>query len=138
MPMALRLFGRRAVGVGSLEVAMERKEQVLDIINLVLGAFLFLTPWLFDFSTGAVAWNAWVSGAIIALVSLAALTSFAEWEEWVNLALGVWVLISPWALGFEGTTAMYIHVVVGIIVAVLAAIELWSLHGAPPHATVSR
>jgi hypothetical protein len=116
---------------------MERKEQVLDIINLLLGAFLFLTPWLFEFTTGAMAWNAWASGAIIALVSLAALTSFAVWEEWVNLVLGVWVLVSPWVLGFEATTAMRIDVVVGIIVAVLAAIELWWLHRAPPHATVS-
>jgi len=120
-----------------MEVAMDRKEEVLDIFNLVLGTFLFLAPWFFEFDTGAMTWNAWVCGAIITLVSLGALTAFTEWEEWVNLALGVWVLASPWVLGFEATTAMHIHLMVGGIVAMLAAIELWSLHHTPPHATVS-
>jgi hypothetical protein len=41
-------------------------------------------------------------------------------------------------LGFQGTTAMTVHVIIGIIVAVLAAIELWILHRNPPGLTAGR
>jgi hypothetical protein len=50
----------------------------------------------------------------------------------VNLIAGLWAIISPWVVGFSGVTnAMWTHVVVGIIVAVLAAGELWRLYGSP-------
>jgi len=110
-----------------------RNESFLDVVNLVLGAWLFLTPWVFGFAGGHAGWSAWILGAVIALVALAALTAFAEWEEWVNLLLGLCVIAAPWALGFEGNgTAARTHVIVGIIVAVLAAVELWLVHGKPP------
>lgn len=108
---------------------MERaNERAMDVLNLVLGALLFLSPWVFEFAAGAPTYNAMISGAIIVLLSIAALAAFAEWEEWLNLVVGLWVLVSPWVLGFVGTTAMWIHVVIGAIVAVLAAIELWMTH----------
>src|SRR5262249_48675488 len=39
----------------------------------------------------------------------------------LNLLLGLWVLVSPWVLGFQGTAAAIVHIVVGILVAALAA-----------------
>jgi hypothetical protein len=108
-------------------------DAILDIINLVLGAFLFFTPWLFGYAAGAMSGAAWISGTLIVFASMAALAAFAEWEEWANLFLGVWVFVSPWVLGFDGSQAMHINLVVGIIVALLATIELWSDHPAPPH-----
>jgi len=67
------------------------------------------------------------------------LAAFAVWEESLNLIVGLWVLVSPWVLGFQGTTnAMTIHVVVGIAVAVLAAIELWMMQQIPPRLTPNR
>jgi hypothetical protein len=117
------------------EVAMQkwRNEAFFDVANLVLGVWLFLTPWMFGFANSAAGWNAWILGIAIAIVAVAALMAFAEWEEWLNLVLGLWVLVSPWALAFQANaTAMYTHVIVGIIVAVLAAIELWLVHRNPP------
>src|ERR1700756_666904 len=92
-----------------------------DVINLILGAFLFISPWLFSFAPGAESWNAWIAGAFIAVLSIAALSAFAEWEEWLNLIVGLWVIISPWALKFSGSVdAMRTAVIVGAIVAILA------------------
>src|SRR5882757_3077301 len=96
-----------------------------DVANLILGAILFVSPWLFAFDAGAPSQNANISGIVIALLSIAALAAFAVWEEWLNLIVGLWVIVSPWILGFQGTTAMTVHVIIGIIVALLAAIELW-------------
>ncbi|KKS25478.1 MAG: SPW repeat protein [Candidatus Wolfebacteria bacterium GW2011_GWA2_42_10] len=47
--------------------------------------------------------------------------------NWVSLILGVWILISPWVLGFSAlTTALWSNVIVGALVAILA---LWQLFG---------
>ena len=111
-----------------------RNESSVDVVNLILGAWLFVTPWILGFADGAAGWNAWILGALIAVVAIAALTAFAEWEEWINLLLGLWGVVAPWALGFEANaTATRNHVIVGIVVAVLAAVELWLVHRKPPH-----
>ena len=112
-----------------MEATMEWKnERVCDVINLVLGAFLLVSPWIFGFASGVQSQNAIVCGVIIAVLSIAALAAFAEWEEWLNLVVGLWVLVSPWVLGFANTTAMRVSVIVGLVVAVIAAIELWMMN----------
>jgi hypothetical protein len=114
-----------------------RKESPLDVVNLVLGFGLLISPWLLNFTSDMTASrNAWICGLVIALVSIAALSAFAAWEEWVNLILGAWVLVSPWILGFQGTSAaVSIHLAVGALVALIAAVDLWSSHRAPPKLT---
>lgn len=114
-----------------------KNERVCDVLNLILGAFLFFTPWIFGFAAGAETLNAIISGIIIAVLSIAALAAFMEWEEWLNLVAGLWVLVSPWLLGFANTTAMGVHVIVGILVVVIAAVELWMMHR-PGRLTASR
>ena len=104
-----------------------------DIVNIVAGLGLFLSPWLFGFSAEAyAAWNAWIAGAAIAVIAAAALYAFYEAEEWVNLVLGIWALIAPWVLGFSAVaTAMWVHMVAGIVVAALAAGNIWFSHNRP-------
>jgi hypothetical protein len=112
--------------------------KLCDVANLVLGAILFFSPWIFAFDSGLSSQNAFISGIVIAALSIAALAAFAVWEEWLNLIVGLWVLISPWVLGFQGSTAMTVHVIIGIIVAVLAAVELWIMYQNPPRQTATR
>lgn len=102
-------------------------ETILDVVNFLAGICLMLTPWLIGFTAEPrAAWDAWLVGAGIALVAVGALVAFAQWEAWLNLALGIWAAIAPWALGFSHATgAMAAHVVIGAIVAIIAAIELW-------------
>src|SRR5262245_19339965 len=106
-----------------------------DVANLILGAFLFFSPWIFGFDAGTVSQNAYISGIVIAVLAIAALAAFAVWEEWLNLIVGLWALVSPWVLGFQGTTAMTVHVIIGAAVAILAAIELWMMSQIPPRLT---
>ncbi|MFQ5774833.1 MAG: SPW repeat protein [Kiloniellaceae bacterium] len=107
-----------------------------DSTNLVLGVWLFVSPWVLQFIANERAmWNAFVLGVIIAVAAIAALVAFHEWEEWADMAFGVWLIISPWVLGF-GTTmvgaeagafaATWNFVVVGVLTIALAA---WSLRG---------
>lgn len=104
-----------------------------DWANLALGLWLFVSPWVLGYADlRSAAWNSWTMGVVIAAVSTAALILFSPWQEWVNVALGVWLLVAPWVMGFAGAenaAALWNHVVVGLAVGGLA---LWDAleHGA--------
>ena len=89
--------------------------KLCDVGNLILGGILFSSPWLFNLPGGVESQNAIVSGIVIAILSIAALAAFAVWEEWLNLVAGFWLIVSPWVLKFEGTTAMRVNMAIGII-----------------------
>ena len=63
----------------------------------------------------------WAVGAVIAVAACAALVAFQKWEEWVNAALGAWLIVSPFILGFGTQTAIaWNQIVVGALVGALA------------------
>ncbi len=101
--------------------------RLCDLVNLILGVILFFSPWTFDLAVGPQWQIASVIGVVIALLSIAALAAFAIWEEWVNLITGLALIVAPWLLGFQNSDAMTIDVVIGAIVAALAAFEVWSV-----------
>jgi hypothetical protein len=115
-----------------------RRESILDVYNLILGAFLFVSPWLFASAHGVMGQDSWVSGVLIISLSATALIAFAEWEEWGLLILGLWLAVSPWVLGFQNPTAMKINVGLGLVVAYFAALELWLIHYFSPPPLGSR
>lgn len=72
-------------------------------LTLILAVWLFVSPWILNFSgMPNAAWDAWIVGVIVAVVSIIALAQMAQWEDWVNLILGAWLFISPWVLRFSG------------------------------------
>lgn len=99
--------------------------RLCDVGNLILGCALFVSPWIFKYPAGHEWTNAIVVGIVIAALSIAALAAFTVWEEWLNLVVGLWLIASPWVLHFVDTTAMRVNIVIGVVVAVLAAIELY-------------
>ena len=101
------------------------RAKLCDVMNLFLGTILFFSPWLFGLSAGAPRQTASIIGLLIAVLSIAALAAFAIWEEWFNLIAGLWLIVAPWLLGFQDSNAMMIDVVIGSLVAGLAAFEIW-------------
>ncbi|HET9904393.1 MAG TPA: SPW repeat protein [Xanthobacteraceae bacterium] len=112
-----------------------KRETWPDVVNLILGACLFLSPWVLGFyGDSAASWNAWLSGIVVAGLAIAALAAFAEWEEWINLIVGIWVAVSPWLVGFSGdAAAAWTHLILGAIVAIVAAARIWLARS--PHVT---
>jgi len=102
-----------------------RRESVLDLYNLLLAAVLFVSPWLFKLTNSVGKVDLWATGAVIAVISMAAIFAYANWEEWANFLLGLWLIASPWVLGFAHTRAMHFSIGVGVAVAFMAALELW-------------
>ena len=107
-------------------------DTALNFVTAAMGTVLFLSPWLFGFQSDFfAAWSAWIFGALIALLGLLAINQTFEWEEWINMILGSWAAGAPWMLGFSHIEmAMWVHVVSGSIVAVMAATELWRVYHA--------
>ncbi|WFU19968.1 SPW repeat protein [Bradyrhizobium sp. CB3481] len=114
-----------------------KKDMIADVVNLVIGLGLFVSPWAFGFAAESPTnWNAWLSGILIAALAVAALAIFAEWQEWIALAAGVWVAVSPWVLHFSAkATVTPLHVIAGILVAAVAALRVWQLHQSHPRVT---
>jgi hypothetical protein len=97
-----------------------------DPVNAVLAAWLILSPWAIGYSDDPFATgNAVVIGLALVAAALGAMVVPKAWEEWTEAALGLWLIASPWALGFSGLgNAMRAAVVTGIAIVVLA---IWTL-----------
>ena len=108
----------------------------IDGTNLVLGAILFVVPWMIGPPTEAVEWNAWIVGGLVAFNAGSALVGFAAWVGRTNLLLGLWAAISPWLFGFQGNVgATWTYVILGGIVASLAGVQLWLVNRQSPGVT---
>jgi len=98
-----------------------------DWTNLLLGAWLFVSPWLMSYADALpnAAWNAWALGAAIVLLAVLAMYRPKAWEEGLNIVLGAWVAVSPWVLGFTSDGEVTANAVaVGGIVTLLA---IWAM-----------
>lgn len=110
------------------------EDRILNVLNAFLGVALFMAPWYLGLANeAAAARNAWICGGAIAVIAVLALTKAYDWEEYLNLALGAWVAIAPWVLGFaDQQYVMGVHVVIGLAVAAVAGIELRQLYAPRP------
>jgi hypothetical protein len=96
-------------------------------VTLVLGIWLFFSPWILSFYSAmpAASWNFFILGAAFVVFGAFALNQRNLWEEWVNLVLGVWMIISPWVLRYAGNiTARDDAIVIGALGAVMS---IWAL-----------
>lgn len=112
-------------------------KNLFDIANIVVGLGLLLSPWYLGYvSEPHAAANAWIVGAAAVLIAATALFAFHQVEDWASLAIGLWAVLSPWLLGFADlSSATTAHVLAGLIIAILAAMRLWS-SGNRPFSTV--
>ena len=97
-----------------------------DAVNAVLGVWLVLAPWALGCAaeTAAMA-NMVVVGAALLAAALGAIFLPRAWEEWTEGLLGLWLVASPWLLGFERTiAARNCAVITGVVVLALA---LWTI-----------
>ena len=100
-----------------------------DPVNLILGILSLISPWVLGYSSaGRATDNAVLLGILIGVFAIAAMVNLRAWKEWVNVILGAWLFISPWVLGFVGTSiaAAWSAWVLGAIVFILALWELGS------------
>jgi hypothetical protein len=93
-----------------------------DWVNFILGIWLFFSPWILGYALiQSAAWNAYVIGVAFVVFTIWALSIPKPWEEWINAILGLWLLFSPWILGFSAQlVATWNALICGVIVLVLS------------------
>jgi uncharacterized membrane protein HdeD (DUF308 family) len=99
-------------------------------ITGLLGLVLGIAPFVLGYSDHTSAlWTSVILGAIVFLVSL--YEAFgdhgsASWEYWTAGFAGLLAIIAPWIFGFSAlTTALWTTVIVGAVLLILAAYELF-------------
>ena len=96
-----------------------------DSPNAVLGGWLIVAPLALGFQGDLVALvNTAIIGVLLVATALGAIFVPRAWEEWTETALGLWLAVSPWVLGFEAQVARANALVIGLAVLTLA---LWAL-----------
>jgi heme/copper-type cytochrome/quinol oxidase subunit 3 len=119
-------FNGRPIEVQLEKCIMKKVRHWQDPVNAIMGAWLILAPWALGFAKENLAMsNATVVGVLLLAVALGATFVPRAWEEWTEGLLGLWLIASPWVIGFTHVRdAMANAVVSGIVVALLA---LWAL-----------
>lgn len=132
-----------------MALTFDQKSGWQDWANVVLAVLLFISPWALQYAgtsaaagggeaTGSfiAAWNAWITAIVVAGLAVAALLRFAEWQEWVIALVGLWLVISPWVLGFSAVAAaLWSAVVIGVLVAVASFWKAFESHHGGSQAT---
>jgi 4-amino-4-deoxy-L-arabinose transferase-like glycosyltransferase len=98
-----------------------------DGVGLMLGLLIGLSPWFYDEPVvPPVVLNSAVTGlAVLALAQLE-LVRLRRWEEIAQLACGLWLSVSPFIFHYAHQDHLRVwHWVLGSIVSLLAAFELW-------------
>jgi hypothetical protein len=105
---------------------MKQMKHWQDPMNALVGVWLILSPWALGFQDHLTALgNVVTVGILLIAAAIGAIFLPRAWEEWTEAALGLWLAVSPWVLGFSALqNAMLSAVVTGIVVMVLA---LWVL-----------
>jgi hypothetical protein len=104
-------------------------KRLRDLFITVLGLWLMMSPRVLHFAPvhADAVWNTWLLGAAIILITAVSrylLDARSPWEDMACAALGLWLMVSPWVLGFAThVTERSNSVIVGFLVTALA---LWA------------
>jgi hypothetical protein len=101
---------------------MKQMKHWQDPVNVVLGAWLVLSPWILGFSAERMIMaNAVIIGLALIAASVGAIIVPQAWEEWTEAILGLWMAVSPWVLRYSGQhAAMRSALITGIVILALA------------------
>ena len=94
---------------------------------MLIGVLIGFSPWLAEQQNDqTVMWNAVLVGALVLGLAQLEYVSLQRWEEIGEIVCGLWLIASPFTFGYAESGALrYWHFVLGAIVALLAALELW-------------
>ena len=97
-----------------------------DWSAMVLGAWLFISPWIFGHVGSASAWNAWTVGVVVVVISLWTLAQPSSiTAEGTAAVVGLWLFIAPWVLGFSALAGLAWNA--WIVAILLVGVALWGM-----------
>lgn len=118
-----------------MATAMERTDAVKTAsgLTMIAAIWLIIAPFALGYTFLAeAAWNDILVGiAVLALAAWRLGAPVAAGASWAAVVLGLWLIIAPFALGYQGLREAYWNdILVGLIVAGLAT---WAALATPAH-----
>jgi hypothetical protein len=96
-----------------------------DWLGMILGIVIGVSPWLTgQTDSTAVVVNSVAIGAFVLGLAMLQFVSLQRWEEVSAILCGLWLITSPVNFVYGGALATW-HFMLGAIVILLAAAELW-------------
>lgn len=104
-------------------------------LDLIAGIWLVLAPTILNYMDQVARTNDMWLGVAIAVVSFIRLINPGRtmWLGWINVVLGLWLIIAPFALGYVNSAPIWNDIILGIIVAVSSLWGIGAIPGAPRH-----
>jgi hypothetical protein len=107
-------------------MTMKQVKHWQDPVNVALGAWLIISPWVLGFQgVTAAMWSAVATGVVLGAVALGATLVPRAWEEWTEGALAIWLAVSPWVLGLATVENAMVNAV--LVAAAILVLALWVL-----------
>jgi SPW repeat len=104
-----------------------------DALVVMIGVWLVASPWILTYSSPDIvglvlaSWNFIIVGITLITLGLMAITSYRLWQEWLDVAAAVWLIVSPWALGYQAMpTALWNAIICGLAVIVISGWVMFS------------
>lgn len=104
-----------------------------DWAGMLLGVLIMVSPWfplqaadIVDVERSHLILNCFVIGMLVLGLAQLEYVALQRWEEVASIVLGLWLMASPFVLGYAGDQALQLwHILLGAIVAGLGALQLW-------------
>jgi hypothetical protein len=98
-----------------------------DWLGMLLGVLTGLSPWISgQMGSQAMMLNAILVGAIVFVLGEYEAADLHRWQEGGEIALGSWLVASPFIFGYSADgTLRFWHFVFGAVIVILAVLELW-------------
>ncbi len=113
--------------------------KALSWLVALAGLWEVVAPFVLGYTTGIAMYNAIIVGIVLIILGVwAALSSNSGADRtlnWVSAVVGLWLILSPFVLGFSITsvTAMTDAIIVGIIVIILGVWAAIQFRTQTPH-----
>jgi hypothetical protein len=105
-----------------------------DWLGMLLGVLIVLSPWfptqvaheIVDADRSYVILNTFAVGIIVFGIAQLEYVALHRWEEVAGIVLGLWLIASPYMIGYSGDGLLrFYHSSLGSLVLLLAALQLW-------------
>jgi hypothetical protein len=89
-------------------------------VNVLLGIWVIVSPFVLQYTAPRVIWSNVVAGVIVLIVALVRTGVRQPGWSWINVLLAIWIIISPFVLGFLSAPEMWNNIALGIIIGAIA------------------
>jgi hypothetical protein len=92
------------------------------IINILIGLWLMICPYLFQFDKTA-SNNSYIAGTLIITFAIIALWEVNRSARFLTMMAGGWMILSPFILNLESMTEIWLTILSGILTAAFSFVR---------------